>query len=152
MTSVTVTQIKAALANAVTNFGVTYQGKLLRTQTYISGTIEPPIMLVVPGTFIPGDTVAAITYDATMGNGSHDYVFTLFTLLSDTVDRIAQDTADQYISAQGQNSIKAAIEADMSLGGVVHMARIQRCIQYGKVQFNGINFFGAQLVAEVTAT
>lgn len=149
----TVTQIKQALVDAIVNAGVSFDGKTLRGLIYVPGTIEPPVVLTVPGTFIPGDTVAAITYDATMGNGSHDYVFTLFVLLSDAVDRVAQELADEYISASGPQSIKAAVEfGDMTLGGVVHHARVQRVIQYGKVTFNNVSYFGVQAVVEVTAS
>ena len=61
-----------------------------RVYTYIPGTQEPPSVTIVPGTFIPGDTKAAITYDRSFDRGSHDYVFTLAVTVSRTVNDVAE--------------------------------------------------------------
>lgn len=149
--SVSVTQIRQALASKLG--AITYNGKTLRAYYYVPGTIEPPCVVIVPGTFIPGDTVSAIHYDSTMANGSHDYVFTLQIVLSNAVDRTAQDSIDDYISPQGPQSVKATIEADMTLGVAgISFAHVQRTIQYGKITFNQVEYWGAQLVVQVTAT
>lgn len=138
------TQIKEALVAAMTN------GTGVRGRPFIPGTVEPPSIVIVPGTFIPGDTKAAIEFDSTMANGSHDYIFTVALILSDADRRVAQEEVDQYISPEGEKSLKAALEADMTLGGVVSFARMVKVVQYGFLVWNGNNFFGAQCVVEVT--
>ncbi len=122
-----------------------------RVYIYVPGTQEPPSVTIVPGTFIPGDTKAAITYDRSFDRGSHDYVFTLAVTVSRTVNPVAEAQLDEFISTDTDKSIKRAIEADDSLGGKVSFCHVQRVIQYGALTWNGLDFFGAQIIVEVTA-
>lgn len=122
-----------------------------RVYEFVPGTQEPPSVTIVPGTFIPGDTKAAITYDRTAAHGSHDYVFTLAVTVSRTINPVAEAQLDEFISTDTPKSIKRAIEDDESLDGIVSFCHVQRVIQYGALTWNGLDFFGAQIIVEVTA-
>lgn len=58
----------------------------------------------------------------------------------------AETTMDPYLSETGTNSLKAAIEADPSLGGVVDSVRVTGLSNYGMTQFEGA---GQHLAASV---
>lgn len=122
-----------------------------RIYHYVPDTQEAPSVTIVPGTFIPGDTKAALQFDSSFGRGSDEYVFTLAVVVSRTVDRAAADQLDKFLAPSGAESIKAAIEADPTLGGAAHFAHVDRVVQYGALVWNGMSFFGAQIVVEVTA-
>jgi hypothetical protein len=141
----TILAIKDGLKNRMETIPA-LEGKVY---TYIPGTQEPPSVTIVPGTFVPGDTKAAITYSRNFGGTNHDYVFTLAVVVSFTVDHQAAADLDSFLSPHGANSIKAAIEAEDTLGGVASYAHVDRVIQYGALEWNGLKFFGAQIIVEV---
>lgn len=124
-----------------------------RVYSFIPGTQDPPSVTIVPGTFIPGDTKAAITYGRTMGGsaGATSYIFTLAVVVSTSQpdDRLA-DQLDGYLSPHGDTSIKQAVEGDITLGGISGYCFFREVIQYGALTWNSLNFFGAQIVVEVT--
>lgn len=121
------------------------QGKVYE---FVPATQEPPSVTIVPGTFVPGDTKAALTYSRHFGGQDHDYVFTLAVVVSMVSDRQAGIDLDEFLSGSGTNSIKAAIEGDETLGGAASWTHVDRVIQYGALQWNGLNFFGAQVIVE----
>lgn len=92
-----------------------------------------------------------IDYDSTMARGSDDYRFWLIVLVSRTNERTGQEELDSYISPSGTKSLKVAIEADPSLGGVVDFVRVKSVREYGEHEANGLQFFGAAIEIEVTA-
>lgn len=60
-----------------------------------------------------------IVYDQAMQGGLHDMTMRVQAFVALTTDIGAQMLLDQFLSPDGDNSIKAAIEADTSLGGIV---------------------------------
>jgi hypothetical protein len=124
----------------------------LRVLGYVPGSISPPVAVVIPGN--PGESgraADAIAYDSTMANGSHDYRFSIKVLVGTVVDESAQARLDEYVATEGIRSIKAAVEADMSLGGVASWARVSSVTHYGIVPWGGVDYLGADLRVEVTA-
>jgi len=64
-------------------------------------------------------TLDTITYHQTgMGTGGVVMNFTVTLIVNRAVERTAQDQLDQYMSWDGAQSLRAAIEADRTLGGV----------------------------------
>ena len=64
-------------------------------------------------------TLDTITYHQTgMNNGGVVMNFTITLVVNRAAERVAQDQLDQYMSWDGAKSLRAAIEADRTLGGV----------------------------------
>lgn len=59
-----------------------------------------------------------------------------------------QAAIDAYLSKSGSSSVKAAIEADGTLGGVVDTLVVMRWFDRGLVEVSGLAYWGAKL--EVT--
>lgn len=102
--------------------------------------VNVPAAVVLPG---------GIDYDATLARGSDDFTFTVQLLVSQAVDRVAQDTLDGYLASAGTHSVKAAVDGD--LDGTVHFARVATAGDYGVVEWHGVQFLGAALTVNVTA-
>lgn len=62
---------------------------------------------------------AGIEYDKAMGRGHDDYEITVQAIVALTTDRGAQELLDRMLDPSGAASVKTAIEADRTLGGVV---------------------------------
>ena len=62
-----------------------------------------------------------------------------------------QTALDAYLSPTGANSIKAAIEADPSLGGVVDSTRVIGWSAYGQYVFGDVTLLGVEITCEVFA-
>lgn len=122
----------------------------LRAHAYVVGDIVPPAAVIIPGD--PSrKNVYAINYDATMGRGSDDYIFTIILLVSDKVERASQLALDGYLEGAGAGSVKAAIEGDGTLGGASSFVNVTGVRDYGRVAYGGQNYVGAEFVVEVTA-
>jgi hypothetical protein len=63
----------------------------------------------------------------------------------------AQAALDAYLDDDGTESIKAAIEADVTLGGKAQSVSVTGWDDYGDVEVNGIHYLGAVLAVEVFA-
>lgn len=121
----------------------------LRVYEYHAPKAEPPTAIIMPGD--PGrSNTYAVKFDATMGRGSDDLVFTVLVVVSNVVERAAQDKLDAYLDGEGAPSIKAAIEGEATLGGIVSFARVAAIRQYGLVQYANQTFVGAEFLVEVT--
>lgn len=63
-----------------------------------------------------------------------------------------QTALDAYLSPTGTNSIKAALEADPSLGGVVDSLSVTGWTFYGRVEFEGgLVLLGGDVAVEIFA-
>ncbi|PXY21125.1 hypothetical protein [Prauserella muralis] len=93
-----------------------------------------------------------ILYDSTMSRGADDFLFAVLLLVSLTADIEAYDDLDAYLAGSGPTSVKAAIEADGSLGGIADFARVREVTQYGWVEVDGVQYLGAEQIVEVTAS
>jgi len=61
----------------------------------------------------------SITYNGAMGGGLVIHTFTVSVVVGRAAERSAQTALDGYLSYEGGASVRAAIEADRTLGGVV---------------------------------
>lgn len=87
----------------------------LRTSYYVPDNPNPPVAIIYP---------PAITYDQSFGRGLDKYDLQVIVLVAKLEDRIAQDLIDTFCAPVGTGSVKAAIEADRSLGGTVSDLRV----------------------------
>lgn len=61
----------------------------------------------------------SITYNGAMGGGLIIHTFTVSVVVGRASERTAQNALDGYLSYAGATSVRAAIEGDRTLGGVV---------------------------------
>lgn len=89
----------------------------LRVYDFPSDRIEPPAaVLSLPET----------PYDVTLGGRFDEWTFPLWILVAKADDRAAYGEMVDYLEAEGDRSIRAAIEADRTLGGACDTAAIIR--------------------------
>lgn len=87
----------------------------LRVSYYILDNPSPPVAIVAPPT---------IKYDQSFGRGLDEYSFQVIVLVTRADERIGQELIDSYCAPAGAGSIKAAIESDRTLGGLVADLRV----------------------------
>lgn len=129
-----VSDIRQGLADAMQ----TIHG--LRTSATVPDAPRPPQAIVMPD---------RIDYDLDMMRGADRFYFTIILLVSRADDRAAQNNLDAYIT--GASSIKAAVEADRTLGGVVDTCRVTQMRNYAAVSVGEVLYLGAEFDVEVIA-
>ena len=100
----TVNQVATGLATRL----ATISG--LRTYTYQPEQLNPPFAY---------PTLNRITYHRAFGGGDVVMDWTIAVIVGRYTDRTAHSLLDTYLSYSGTSSIRAAIEGDTTLGGVV---------------------------------
>lgn len=105
MTAATPSQVKDGLKTRLQ----TIPG--LRCYDYQPDQVNPPFAF---------PTLNQIRYHATaMGAGGVEMDFDITLVLTRQSERVAQDQIDAYTAYDGAQSVRAAIEGDRTLGGVV---------------------------------
>jgi hypothetical protein len=119
----------------------------LRTYAEMHPKPEPPAFCV--------NGPVRWTYDEAMGgDGERPWrpVFECWVLVNASDLYRAQEALDTYVAPSGQRSIAAAIDGDVTLGGVAHFARvIGGARPYTTVDTAGVPLLGFALEVEVTA-
>ena len=100
----TVNQIKDGLKTALATI------PNLRVYDYQPDQVNPPFAF---------PTLEEVQYHGAMGAGLVTHQFTVQVVMSRASERSAQDSLDQYTSYSGTKSVRAALEADRTLGGIV---------------------------------
>jgi hypothetical protein len=102
--SATVTQIKQGIATAL----ATIPG--LRGYAYQPDNLNPPFAWPMLDT---------VTYNGAMRGGLITHIYTVTVVVGRAAERTAQNALDGYVSYDSATSIRAALEADRTLNGVV---------------------------------
>jgi len=111
----TLAEIRAGLAtNLSTIAGCQISGYMLSAPT-------PPCLYVVPGD---------IEFDQAMQRGMDRWTFRVVALAGLASDIGAQKKLDEFLAPSGATSVKAAVEADRTLGGVVDDLRVTAATGY----------------------
>lgn len=106
----------------------------LRTSEIDPDQINPPVAIVgVPE--IP-------RYHGTMGMGRFEIDPTVTVLVSATLDRVGQLQLAGYANPTGATSIRAAIEADKTLGGVVDDCFVISFRPLGRTEVGALGYYG----------
>lgn len=114
----------------------------LRAHDTVPGQINPPAAVV---------RRRQINFDSTMARGSDDFLFTITLLIQFGENRNAQNQLDAYLAGSGTLSIKAAIEGEQTLGGVVDFARVAQAGEDALMEYNGVEYLSVDFTVEVTA-
>ena len=130
--------IRAGLAAAVVN---SISG--MQTMPTVPDRIDPP-------TFSAGEV--EIDYNQTSSVGGLTVLLCKGRLYSSRADVAAgQANLDGYLAPTGALSIKAAIEADKTLGGACRTLHVERAHGYGRYEVGGVDYYGIQLDVRVWA-
>lgn len=112
----------------------------LRSSATMPDAPRPPQAVILPD---------RIEYDLDMSRGADTFFFLVTVIVGRADDRAAQNNLDRFVS--GSDSIKAAIEADMTLGGVVNFARVTEMTNYRQINVGDTIYLGAEFEVEVVA-
>lgn len=81
----------------------------LRSFDYVPDGISPPAAVVEP--------IEVTYHDANVSTGTNFYRAFILVVVGRMSDRSSQDRIDAYLANTGASSIRAALEADRTLGG-----------------------------------
>jgi hypothetical protein len=82
-------------------------------------------------------------------DGEDDVTFAVTVVVSWAEQQKAQVALDQYLASTGAKSIKAAIDADPTLGGIVDYAHATQVEDERITVFVGVEYLAADIVVEV---
>lgn len=114
----------------------------LRTYDFIPDEISPPVALVSP---------RSMQFDKTYGRAADDVTFEVVIVVRRTSGRGGQDELDAYCDSTGSLSVKAAIEADTTLGGTVMDLRVADINDYSARDFGELTYLTATFVVSIIA-
>lgn len=118
----------------------------LDTITGLNNYATAPGQVVVPAAVVlPGP----IEFDATAGRGSDRLNFDILLLVAKATDSLSQEHLDPYLAGSGSSSVKAAVEAEATLGGEADWTVVSGVSQYGDIEYNGVQYLGARFNVEV---
>jgi hypothetical protein len=116
----------------------------LRTTEFIKDQMSPPFAMVgVPE--IPD-------YHGAFKSGSMTIRPRIYVFVSAAVDRIGQTALAAYANPTGAQSIKLAIEADNTLGGVVSQVVVQSFRPLGAEEMGAMGYYGGVFDLLIVAT
>lgn len=116
----------------------------LRVKDYPADSAAPPAAIVSWPT--------VLEFDSTMGRGIDRCVIPVLVLVGRVSDRASRDALALYLAGTGASSIKAAVEADKSLGGAAQSVRVMGGSPPAEeVMIGAVSYLGARLDVEVYA-
>lgn len=124
--------VRSGLADAL----ATIDG--LRTSAYFPDSITPPVAIV--------DTYR-LDFDLAMARGSDDITFDVLVVVRRVSERQAQIDLDALVP-----QVKAAIEADKSLGGACDSLQCQSMNGYSPITIDETTYLTASFAVRVIAT
>lgn len=110
---------------------------------------EVPGQVDVPAVVLDFDDQA---WDLNMGQGADEIGVVALLLVQYQEAEGAQRALRAFLSRKQGSGImhmKAALEADQTLGGLVSYAIMQRVRSIGIITFNGVDYLGAEIIIEV---
>jgi len=114
----------------------------LRVRELIPSLVVPPMAVVQP---------QQIEYDLNANRGVNRYTFTVTVFVVKADDRSAQLRVDPFVSTSGPQSVKAALEADRTLGGEVDTLRVTNVSNYASQDANDVLYLAVDFEVEVYA-
>jgi hypothetical protein len=82
----------------------------MQVTSYVQAQVTPPSADVRRG---------PVDFDQSMQGGVHDLTMLVRVYVAGSTDKGSQVKLDSYLDPDGENSVKAAIESDRQLGGLV---------------------------------
>ena len=114
----------------------------LRVRDFMPSLVTPPMAVIQP---------QQIEYDLNAQRGINRYTFTVTVFVVKADDRAAQLRVDPFVNPRGDYSVKAALEADRTLGGIVDTLRVTNVSNYASTDANDVLYLAVDFEAEVYA-
>ena len=92
-----------------------------------------------------------VSYDFSFRSAVTRFTFPVRVIVGRTTERESQDRLDDLASADGASSLRAAIDAGPTLGGVAHTTRVVQAQDFGVYEVAGVSYIGMELEVEVIA-
>jgi hypothetical protein len=93
--------------------------------------------------------INSISYHRAMQGGDVVMDWTVFVVVGRWLDRTAHTALDDYLSYSGSKSVRAAIEADLTLGGVCQTLIVRSGADITSLDAGGAQFLVIQMQVEV---
>lgn len=103
-------------------------------------SVSPPCAIVLP---------EIAQYHVANSNGLEQFTFKILVLVQRFDDTANQTLLDGFVS--GASSVRALIEADLTLGGNAHTCQVTQMTSYGLVTVNETDYLGSEFNLEVYA-
>lgn len=107
------------------------------------GINDFPAAVIIPRSF---------DYMKTLGDNTFDGVLRVVILIHRAEDTEGFGEIDKFVNPVGTESVRAAIAADPTLGGVVDSAHATGAEEFGIIQLGGGRYQGATVVVEFIKT
>lgn len=130
----TVSEGAAALKDALTAIPG------LRVQDHLVDNPSPPIAMV---------GIDQVTYHRAFAGGNAEHEFKITILVGRDPERVSQDRLNGYLSYDGSYSVRAAIESDPTLGGVVRTCQVVTGGNIGLVSIGDANYLTVEFTVLV---
>lgn len=117
----------------------------MEAHSEVVGQVDPPAVV-----FELDDQ----TWDLNMGDGADSFQVVALVLITYQDAQNAQRTMRSFLSRKvtsGMMRLKATLEADQTLGGLVSYAIMTGVRNIGQVTYSGIDYMGAELIIEVVS-
>jgi hypothetical protein len=125
--------------------GVKLDGRaqIITAYSEVLGNVQAPAIVL---------ELEDVTYDLAMGNGA-DGISIVATCLIQTADtKTAQRALRTFMSRQetaGVARLKAVMDEDTTLGGLVSFVQFGTVRRIGTLTYDGVDYLGAELIFEV---
>jgi hypothetical protein len=136
-----ISAVAQGMADAVS--GLVSDGEVLTGFRYMPDSVPVPA-------FVQGDV--EIDFDRTFGRGMDELVFRPVLLVGRADDMAAQDRLNAFLSGGGPSALKAALEADGTLGGVCDDLHVRRVTGRRQYTVGEATYVGAELEILVIGT
>jgi hypothetical protein len=93
--------------------------------------------------------INSINYHRAMQGGDVVMDWTVFVIVGRWLDRTAHTALDDYLSYSGSKSVRAALEADLTLGGVCQTLIVRSGADITSLDSGGAQFLVIQMQVEV---
>lgn len=114
----------------------------LRGWDYLPDNFTPPCAIVAVGD---------IDYHGSFGYGDVVHSVSVLLILQRSSERAGQTAMDAYRSNTGPTSLRAAIEADPTLGGVVSTSIVEKSTPSTAISVNGNPYLASEFTMTVHA-
>lgn len=89
-----------------------------------------------------------ITFDASFNRGFDNATCTIILIVGRMSEQAGQSKLDGYLAGTGSTSVKAAIEADVTLQGAVQTLRVTQATA-GTVQVSNVDYLAYRYLVEL---
>jgi hypothetical protein len=107
----------------------------LRTFSYQPEQLNPPVAFPV---------LESVEYHRAFGGGDVQMRWQIFVIVGRYLDRVAHSNLDGFLSYSGATSLRAAIEGDKTLGGVVNTLVLDSGLSVGSLTVAEADFLQVQ--------